>query len=207
MVSTIFLPHSEYVLEGPMDFSEACRPIDGIQTLPELFAYSAQQHAQRPALSCIVGGSLHTLSYSELAENVRSISDMLQGVLSVAVATENVPPVVGIWFERSADLTVAVLAATTAGLTWLPFDPDAPEDRVKACLRDSKAKLLLCDDVHSDRACNILQSIPACTMVRFNESAAVEGVHHKISSSTIRKSAHPHDPAYLIYTSGSKSHY
>ena len=184
----------------------ACPP-DGVQTLPDLFAHTASQHPQRPALSCSSGGTLHTLSYSDLAGRVHQISDMLREELGAAfgaISSESVPPVLGIWFERSADLTVAVLAATTSGSTWLPFDPDAPVDRVKACLVDSKATLLLCDDAHYDRACDILQSIQTCNVVRVNNLATTKRPPGQLSSSATPRRALPHDPAYLIYTSGSK---
>jgi acyl-CoA synthetase (AMP-forming)/AMP-acid ligase II len=187
---------------------QACSPPQNIQTLPELFANTARQYPQRPALSYSLGDTLHTQCYSDLAGRVRQISDMLREKLGIAFnATpgENVPPVLGIWFERSADLTVAVLAATTAGSTWLPFDPDAPVDRVKACLVDSKATLILCDDAHYDRTCDILQSIQTCNVVRFSDLTADREPTRQVPSSEPQPYTHPCDPAYLIYTSGSKS--
>lgn len=200
-------PDLEYILLGKKGLQQAPPPPDGVCTLPELFAYTARQHPQRPALSCPSDGALCTLSYSELAGRAHHISDMLRQKLAVTStnnASESEPPVVGVWLERSADLTVSVLATTTAGLTWLPFDPDAPVSRVKACLEDSKATLLLCDDAHYDRSCSVMQSIPACTAVRFNDLAEHSGPRRQIVSSEAQRHANAHDPAYLIYTSGSK---
>jgi acyl-CoA synthetase (AMP-forming)/AMP-acid ligase II len=202
--STILLPNPDYVLLGQQDLQHACIAPDGVQTLPELFAYTARRYPQRPALSCSSDG---TLSYSELAARVRQVSDILGEILAgrfPTTSSEGDPPVVGIWLERSTDLTVAILAATTSGSTWLPFDPDAPTDRVKACLDDSKAALLLCDDAHYDRTCVILQSIQTCNVVRFSDLTEGGEPHRQTSSATPRH-IRPHDPAYLIYTSGSKS--
>lgn len=207
MISATLPANSRFILLGQNDMHQ---PPDDVQTLPDLFAHTASQHPQRPALSCSSGATLHTLSYSELAGRVRQISDMLQEELGAAFKTiflESVPPVLGIWFERSVDLNVAVLAATTAGTTWLPFDPDAPVDRVKACLVDSQATLLLCDDAHYDRACDVMQSIQTCKVVRFSNLAAAKQSSRQISSSPTQRRALAHDPAYLIYTSGSQSIY
>jgi len=210
MTSTIFttiLSNPEYVLLGCQDLEHACVAPDGVQTLPELFAYTARRYPRRPALSCSSDGALRTLSYSELAARVRQVSDILRNILAEKVPitfSEGDPPVVGIWLERSTDLTVAVLAATTTGSTWLPFDPDAPMDRVKACLDDSKATLLLCDDAHYDRTCAILQSTQTCIVVRFSDLTEDRQPPRQTSSATPRH-IRPHDPAYLIYTSGSKS--
>jgi len=44
------------------------------------------------------------------------------GVKGMDLSPANAP-VVGIWFERSAELTIAVLAATTIGFTWLHLTP------------------------------------------------------------------------------------
>jgi acyl-CoA synthetase (AMP-forming)/AMP-acid ligase II len=198
-----FSDNPEFVLLGQKGWQHARPPPDGVWTLPDLFAHTVTQHPHRPALSCSSGGILHTLSYFDLARKVRQISDVLQEELPDA-SSEHAPPVVGIWLERSADLTVAVLAATTAGFTWLPFDPDAPVYRVKACLDDSNATLILCDDAHYDRACAISQSVQKCRTICFSDLAAPSGpAHHELSSAT-RGRIRPDDPAYLIYTSGSK---
>jgi acyl-CoA synthetase (AMP-forming)/AMP-acid ligase II len=192
----------EFVLLGQEGLQHARPPPDDVQTLPDLFAHTVAQHPHRPALSCSSDGTLHTLSYLDLGRKVRHISDALQELSDPS--SENAPPVVGIWLERSADLTIAVLSATTAGFTWLPFDPDAPADRVRACLDDSNAMFILCDDAHYDRACVVSQSVQKCRTIRFSDLAAHSGPTDQNLSSATRGQIRPDDPAYLIYTSGSK---
>ena len=51
--------------------------------------------------------------------------------------------VVGLWMARGPDLLVAQIAITKTGAAWLPFDADAPADRVAVCLDDAEAKALL----------------------------------------------------------------
>jgi non-ribosomal peptide synthetase component F len=149
---------------------------------------------------------LRTMSYSDLANKVCQISEIMRQKLGTAAASEGTPPVVGLWFEHLADLTVAVLSTTTTGSTWLPFDPDAPMAWVKACLEDSKAAILLCNEAHYDHSCAILQSIEGCNVMRFNDLVARDDSSHHLTSEA-QMCINPDDPAYLIYTSGSKSYY
>ncbi len=44
---------------------------------------------------------------------------------------------------RGPDLLVAQIGITMAGAAWLPFDAEAPADRVGVCLADAGAKALL----------------------------------------------------------------
>lgn len=209
MASKKLVGVTDFVLQGQLGLQHASPPPVGVQTLPELFAHTARKHPQHPALSCsLAEGHIHTLSYSDMATKVNQMSDTLRTLLGEAPGVtpyQDAPPVVGIWLERSLDLTLAVLAATTAGSTWLPFDPDAPVDRVQACLVDSCASLLLCDNAHYDRASHLLKLNRACKAVRFNDVVlASNDCPRRTSLSTFQRRVGPADPAYLIYTSGSK---
>ncbi len=44
---------------------------------------------------------------------------------------------------RGLDLLVAQIGITFSGAAWLPFDAEAPADRVGICLGDAAAKALL----------------------------------------------------------------
>ena len=61
-------------------------------------------------------------------------------------------PVVAVWLEKSLELPLAVLTATFAGATWLPFDHDAPAARVTVCMQDAGVSVLICDEEHEGRA-------------------------------------------------------
>lgn len=208
MISKVLADSSGFVLLGPRSLQQTSSPPDGVKTLPELFAQTAQQHPHRPALSCSSGdGSFHTMSYSDVSAKVNHMADGLRVVLGPVfdgVPCQDAPPVVGIWFERSLDLTLAILTATTAGSTWLPFDPDAPVDRVMACLADSAASIILCDDTHYDRACHLVRSSRTFKIARLSDLTASPHLSQWKSSSAFQRRICATDPAYLIYTSGSK---
>ncbi|WP_439657393.1 amino acid adenylation domain-containing protein [Lentzea sp. HUAS TT2] len=65
------------------------------------------------------------LTYAELGERVARVAS---GLRAAGVVEETR---VGLWFERSADLVVAILAVTQAGGTYVPLDPALPHGRLR----------------------------------------------------------------------------
>ena len=51
--------------------------------------------------------------------------------------------VVGLWMGRGPELLIAQLAIAKTGAAWLPFDAEAPIERIAVCLEDAEAKGLL----------------------------------------------------------------
>ena len=51
--------------------------------------------------------------------------------------------VVGLWMARGPELLIAQIAIAKTGAAWLPFDADAPVERIAVCLSDAEAKGLL----------------------------------------------------------------
>src|SRR5205085_6809561 len=102
--------------------------------------------------------------------------------------------VVGLWMCRGAELLTAQIAITKSGAAWLPFDADAPMDRIAVCLADAGAKGLLTSEAllaKADVGCSVLTS-----------SALAEG-SGAASLDPKARGLTPDHPAYLIYTSGS----
>ena len=99
--------------------------------------------------------------------------------------------VVGLFLPRGADLLIAQAGIVKSGAAWLPFDADAPVERIKTCLKDAHAISLLTCREWLPR----LQDFPMPVW-------AIEDVLAEKSSATPRP-AKPSDPAYVIYTSGS----
>jgi non-ribosomal peptide synthetase component F len=169
--------------------------IDGVHTLPELFTWQAARRAGATLFSFqdTQSAGLTTLSYANAHARSCSLADALAQRLP-----ESRNLVVGIWFERSIDLHLAVLATTFAGAAWLPFDADIPAERVKACLADSHAAVLLCDDAHREAYVQGTDGLSGCQVVTF-ESLCQETT----PTASARAAPQPEDTAYIIYTSGS----
>lgn len=129
------------------------------------------------------------LSYGQLSDRANRLAHFLRragvgrGVL------------VGVCFERSLDLVVALLAVLKAGAAVLPIDQDYPLDRVAFMLEDARAQVLLTQR-------RMLSTIPAtdAAVVCVDELAATLRDEPNTSPDV---EVGPDDPAYVIYTSGS----
>ncbi|PZU88472.1 MAG: peptide synthetase [Chelatococcus sp.] len=102
---------------------------------------------------------------------------------------------VGLWMPRGIDLLVAQIAITRAGAAWVPFDAEAPVERIAVCLADAAAKGLVTCEAWRMRA-----ALTERTVWTPDELAlADDGVSTpgRVAGLT------PDHPAYLIYTSGS----
>ena len=94
--------------------------------------------------------------------------------------------------RRGPDLLLAQIAIAKAGAAWLPFDAEAPAERVALSLNDADAKLLVSDGCMADQA----MPCPVATP----DTLPADGpdpVPARPAGLT------PDSPAYLIYTSGS----
>jgi non-ribosomal peptide synthetase component F len=112
------------------------------EVLAEIFAGSVKARPQHTAL--VFGAE--RVTYAELDSRSNAIANGL--------AARGVGPgdVVGLWMERGAALLTAQIAITKTGAAWLPFDADAPADRIAVCLDDAEAKALLVSPALADKA-------------------------------------------------------
>lgn len=174
--------------------------IQDVTTLPGLFRWQAKRRGAATLFSfqSQPDAGLTKVSYAEGYET----SSKLASSLHILHQNPNIEcPVVGIWFEKSIDLHLAILATTISGATWLPFDADAPAARVSTCLEDSRAHILLCDAAHHDSAIKATQDVPGCRLVTFEELSRQTQNAGEAAKELPGPCAH--QAAYLIYTSGS----
>lgn len=107
----------------------------------------------------------------------------------------SVGDVVGLWLPRGAELLLAQIAITRAGAAWLPFDADAPTERVAECLKDAKAKGIICLPKYAETAA--MQGYTTWSVEKLLNLAPPHVDHRK------PKGLNADHPAYMIYTSGS----
>ena len=51
--------------------------------------------------------------------------------------------IIGIMVNRSLEMIIAILATLKAGASYIPIDPEYPQDRISYMLDNSNSKLLL----------------------------------------------------------------
>ena len=164
------------------------------EVLAEIFRETARARADHPALidgAHLGAGGLHPhLSYAQVLARAERIA--------AGLAQRGIGPgdVVGLWMARGIDLLVAQIGITLSGAAWLPFDAEAPADRVGICLGDAAAKALL---VSPALAAQAPDAAPALTL----EALAAATPAGAPVPDPRAAGLTPEHPAYLIYTSGS----
>ena len=177
------------------------------ECLADLLAATARRRPGHPAL---IWGS-HIVTYQELATDSARLAAALtaHGLASGKIA--------GLFLPRGANLLIVQAAITQSGAAWLPFDADAPLERVKTCLQSAGAAGLVTTRAWLPRlagfplpvwALEDLRTEPA-TPASANApgSAPAPGAVFRAPAKNLVSSelapAQPADPAYVIFTSGS----
>ena len=153
--------------------------------LHDLVRHSARQNPTAAAVAC----GKQSITYQELEKRADRLA---QELCQSGIKTETV---VGLYFERSLEMVVAILAVLKAGGTCLPLDPTYPAERLAFMLEETEAPFLL---THSQ----LQPQFPAhraqvISVDRMKDAGDAE------SASAPLPTVHPGSVAYLIYTSGS----
>ncbi len=100
---------------------------------------------------------------------------------------------VGLCFERSAELVVAILAVFKAGGAYLPLDPEYPRERTRFIVEDARLALVLTQAKLRDRLSGSELRIVVADSKHLPDPPA----------DAAPVTVHPASLAYVIYTSGS----
>ncbi len=158
------------------------------ELLSEIFAATVASRPSAVAMITVEG----KLTYTEV--------DAKAEALARALLSKGVRPgrIVGLFMPRGHELLIAQIAIAKTGAAWLPFDADAPAERIAVCLRDADAKGLL---TAAAFAAKLAVSCPAWTCEGLLAKSLETPDRAKVDAHAL--GARPEDPAYLIYTSGS----
>ncbi|HYH38780.1 MAG TPA: Pls/PosA family non-ribosomal peptide synthetase [Azospirillum sp.] len=159
------------------------------ELLPEIFAATATAQPERTAI--VFDG--RRVSYGELERRANRVAHALR---ARGIGRGSF---VGLWMARSLDLHVALLGILKAGAAYLPFDADAPADRVAVSLADCSAAAILVDLATGSKAADL--GVDALYLYDLTAGADLP---ENTSVPDLRADrVTPDDPAYAIYTSGS----
>ena len=156
------------------------------ELLAEIFADTVRHRPHHPAMETLE----RIYDYAEVDSIATGIARGL--VARGAKAGE----VIGLWMARGPELLIAQIAIAKTGAAWLPFDADAPVDRIAVCLADSEAKGLL---TSAEFALKAEGHMPCPVLV---DDAIVDPTDNR-EVDPRALGATPDHPAYMIYTSGS----
>ncbi|WP_341271465.1 amino acid adenylation domain-containing protein [Clostridium cellulovorans] len=118
-----------------VDFNETKEAYKSTSTIQEIFEEEVMKNPDKIAL--IFEDT--EVTYEELNKKANILARNLR---EVGVQGETI---VAIMIERSIEMIVGILGVLKAGGAYLPIDPTYPEGRKEYMLKDSGAKVLLCD--------------------------------------------------------------
>ena len=157
------------------------------EILSEIFAAAVAAHPDAVAMVTRDGA----LTYAEV--------DARAGAAASALVKRGLRPgaVAGLWMGRGHELLIAQIAIAKTGAAWLPFDADAPVERIAVCLEDAAAACVVTSAEFAEKLAGHA-ACPALTMRQLSlEGEGAPAVDARALG------ASPASPAYLIYTSGS----
>ena len=158
----------------------------GEAVLHELFAQEAAHHPEAVAVTC----GTESLTYGELERRANRLAHHLR---RLGVGPESL---VGLVLDRTPEMIVGLLGILQAGGAYVPFDPDAPADRIAFAAEDAGMAALVTGGPLAGRLPPSLQ-LPLVRLDADRAALAGESDHPPDGG------ARPGNAAYVIYTSGS----
>ncbi|MBM9464445.1 amino acid adenylation domain-containing protein [Aeromicrobium sp. YIM 150415] len=148
----------------------------------DLLARVREVRTQRPDAPAVVeAGRVWTVA------ELHAFADALRAALPVPGGLG--APVAGLLLDRSADLVAAVAACLTAGVTFVPLDPDQPDARLAAMIDDAGIDVIVTCSAHAERASSLHS-----TILSTDDLAEADG------SPPVSRPAS--EAAYIVFTSG-----
>lgn len=158
-------------------------------TVHELF----EQQVEKTPNNIAVVYEKERLAYRELNQRANQVAHCLRkngvgGQPDMLVA---------IGVERSVEMLVGILAILKAGGSYVPLDPNYPDERLQFMIADIQPSMLLTQIYLSER---LSQLLPKGTKsINLDDKCFFDGM----STSNLENTARFYNLAYVIYTSGS----
>ncbi len=173
---------SEEEKQKVLSFTETKTPYPKDKTIIELFE---EQVLKNPDKTAIVFLN-EALTYDQLNRRSNQLARTLREKCEVRKDTP-----VGILVNRSIDLIVGIIGILKSGGAYLPIDPEYPQHRINAIIKDSGCRILLTQEKFMN------QEVEDVIMINLNSPDSYspdESDVYNINTSS--------DLAYIMYTSG-----
>ena len=155
-----------------------------VERLPEYFEQTCDRRQRETAVIC--GSS--QLTYQELDHRANRLAHLL---ISRGVGKGNP---VGILFERSLDIYIALLGVLKAGAAFVPLDPSFPSDLVAFIAKDAGLRDLVTTSAFREKTNGL--SCPVLELDQAHEALCVQ------YETRPEVRVDPASLCYIIYTSG-----
>lgn len=162
------------------EFNKTELKYDTKETVISLFEKQVEKTPEKVAIV----SNRQQLTYKELNEKANMLA---RKMIEKGVKQQDI---VGIMLNRSPEMIIGLIAILKCGATYLPIDPEYPEERISYMLENSETKLVLINN-------NTEKYVPEnCSKINVKniENQNKDNLNLKINENSL---------VYLIYTSGS----
>ncbi|MBQ4575695.1 MAG: amino acid adenylation domain-containing protein [Clostridia bacterium] len=149
--------------------------------LHQYLEINAQENPEKIALK--FNGS--QMTYKEFNAKANSLARYINQSIGATNKT------IGIAFERSFEMMIAIYAVLKSGCAYMPIDPHFPSDRIDFMVQDSETPIIITQSKFK----SLFTEIDTVILDEFDYSA--------FDFSDLNLSISSNDTAYVIYTSGS----
>lgn len=189
MSSLEFLPEKEKQLIELWN-EETTEPFPEDKRLHHLVEEAASSTPDKLAVIC--KGS--RVTYKELNEQGNQVGHYLHSKENVKVEQ-----FIALFLDKTEVLLMTILGIWKSGAAHIPIDPQYPDERVKFILEDTKAKILIANEIYRDRLEKIFsgEQVKIMNVEQLIRFASLEPKHN-LTHLPLRSD----QLAYVTYTSG-----
>ncbi|WP_299497346.1 condensation domain-containing protein, partial [uncultured Shewanella sp.] len=166
------------------------------KTLSQLFEAQVSNTPEHIALVF----NNESLTYRELNDKANQLAYVLREQYEAQYGHPLRPDtLIALYFDRSFEMVVSILAVLKAGGAYVPMSPEYPKARTLFMLADTQAPIVLSQRRHSALLSHWLKELRPSPVVIIADST---GLMDKKPSGNLCSNSGPEDLAYVIYTSG-----
>ncbi|KAB8033633.1 non-ribosomal peptide synthetase [Fluviispira multicolorata] len=170
------------------------------KTISQIF----EEQVERTPFHIALVSEKNKLTYGELNQKANQLANYLRENFIIQPDT-----FVALCLGRNEHMLIGILAVLKAGGAYIPIDPEFPKERMEYILQDTKAKVLLANDIYKDMLLNdkinLINEINSPLhdlKIVFVDSKKTEQDIFLQKNDNVNSQAKSHHLAYIIYTSG-----
>ncbi|MFN8769350.1 MAG: amino acid adenylation domain-containing protein [Neisseriaceae bacterium] len=144
------------------------------------------------------------LVYKDKKITYSEVNAMANRLANYIIKSFDVKPdtIIVIFLDRNELMLVSILAILKSGAAYLPIDINNPDERIKYILTDSKANIILTNNIYQNRLQTLCMGISYTSYVLLVDNCKIENEINKQSQDNPLTSVTSRNLAYVIYTSG-----
>ncbi|MFN8770205.1 MAG: AMP-binding protein [Neisseriaceae bacterium] len=137
------------------------------------------------------------LTYQELNQRANQLANYIRTINQI-----NPDDLVALCLDRSEHMLIAILGVLKVDAAYVPMDPSYPDERIAYILGDTQAKIVLTNEVYSDRLMSITKGEDLRNSIIAIDNNEILSKIKQQSHTNLITNIISTNLAYVIYTSG-----